>query len=89
MRLAIKHARSVVLRLRVVGPETAMSIPDQGRRVQLQLIQFFDHFLHSADHERKPIVIELIGRVVSGMIVRIAKRRGVSDHDAGITVSPE
>ncbi len=41
-----------------------MSLPDRRRRVQLQLIQFFDHFLHAADHERKPIVIELVGRVV-------------------------
>jgi hypothetical protein len=36
---------------------------NQGQRAQLQLIQFFDHFLHSADHERKSIVIELVGCV--------------------------
>ena len=39
------------------------AFPNQGQRVQLQLIQFFDHFLHAADHERKPIVIELVGCV--------------------------
>jgi hypothetical protein len=39
------------------------AFPNQGQRTQLQLIQFFDHFLHSADHERKPIVIELVGCV--------------------------
>src|SRR5205823_14581036 len=60
-----------------------------GSPPRLQLVQIFNHFLHAAHHESESIVIELVGRVARRMIVRITKRRGVGDHDAGITVSPE
>ena len=30
---------------------------------RLQFVEAFNHFLHAADHQRKPVVIELVRRV--------------------------
>ena len=35
-----------------------------SRQARLEYIQILNHFLHATDHQRKPIVIELVGRVV-------------------------
>ena len=35
---------------------------------RLQPIQFFDDFLHAADYEREPIVIEFVGRITGRVI---------------------
>src|SRR5437016_12169692 len=56
---------------------------------RLQPIKFFDDFLHAADYEREPIVIKFVGRITGRVIVRISKRRGISDHDGRITILPE
>jgi hypothetical protein len=61
----------------------------RGHRPRLQFVQAFDDFLHAANHQRKPVVIEFVGRVVGGMIIRITEGRSVRDHDAGIAVLPE
>jgi hypothetical protein len=39
--------------------------PDcRGHRPRLQFIQAFNHFLHATDHQREPLVVELVWRVV-------------------------
>jgi hypothetical protein len=38
--------------------------PDcRGNRPRLQFIQTLDHLLHAANDKRKPVVIQLVGRV--------------------------
>lgn len=61
----------------------------RGRRPLLKFVEAFNHFLHAADHQRKPVVIQLVMRVARRMVVRITERRGVGDHDARITTPPE
>ena len=36
-----------------------------GHRPRLQFIQAFNHFLHATDHQREPLVVELVWGVVS------------------------
>jgi hypothetical protein len=39
--------------------------PDcRGHRPRLQFIQAFNHFLHATDHQREPLVVELVWGVV-------------------------
>jgi hypothetical protein len=35
-----------------------------GHRPRLQFIQAFNHFLHATDHQREPLVVELVWGVV-------------------------
>ena len=57
--------------------------------LSFQVSELFDDFLHAANHKREAIVIELVGCVFRRMIIRITKRRGVGDHDAGIAMPPK
>src|SRR4029077_7159346 len=84
-------ARCVLLSKYSLYPSELALIYNQTRLFdrQLQFIQIFDHFLHTADHERETIVIKFVGRVVRRVIVRITKRRGVGYHDGGVTMLPE
>ena len=51
--------------------------------------EFRDRLLHTANDERKAIVLELVRRVGGRVIMRITKRRRVGDHESGIATLPE
>jgi serine protease AprX len=76
-------------RVRNYGHRSSEFGVGRGHRPRLQFVEIFNHFLHTADHQREPVVIELLGRVARRMVMRITERCSVSDHDARITTPPE
>ncbi len=48
-----------------------------------------DDVLQTRDHSGKSVVVDLVGRVLGRVVVRIAEGRGVRDHDAGVSRLPE
>ena len=48
-----------------------------------------DDFFHSPYDASHGVIIQFVGCVAGRMIMRIAERRGVGDHDARVAVLPE
>ena len=60
-----------------------------ARRSRGCCVELLDYFLHAADDKREAVVIEFVRSVGGSVVMWVAKRCGVRNHDAAIAVSPE
>src|SRR5437667_8418557 len=91
---SIYAGRNIILRskepdYRICTTRWTGCCPGKTRVENSGVRQFLNDFLHAAYHELKTVVVELVGSIGGGVIMRVAKRRGIRNHDGGITPQPE
>src|SRR5947199_1948865 len=82
MVMAIPTARVRIIALYYVAKPRSVVTRIDARQVPR-------HGRESQGHAREAIVIHLVGCVLSGVVIGVAERRGIGDHECRISLLPE